>query len=469
MAPRSGRGGPGRRWRGTGTVPRLPAILGICVGLAAVSTPAAAYLQLIPQVDIGTTFEDNPRFFYDYQKAAQEALSPGSTDSAMGIYTDLRLQGSWKTPANQITLTPRLRRSDYLKANDDLNDDNKYLDLSAMHSGVRGNLGLAGYYREVSVRTSEFQKATPDDPDAPPDTITGAGHFADRTQKTWSVTPSLAYQLSPRNVVNLSVAYADVTYDEPGISSPLDRDYFDYDYTSVDLSLRHVLDAKNAFSIDLNSSSFLAHVSGNPFKNSSDSFGFSLVYERSFSQRLSGNISAGTTRNSVTVSGIVGGLDPVSRAFCFPFSPCVIHNEEENLVGGMGLRWRAQLTTLNLDISRNIAPRSDGTEVVQDQARFFVDRTLTRRLSGTLAILALQESAVGKIFEPSSNSLQLVRQDRTYISADLSASWKLTPTLSVYGTYTYQMDRQDVIGFSADRDNNRLFFGVKYRGVGLRR
>ena len=463
MVPPPGRAASAR----AGGCPAL-GFLGLALGLATMSGPAAAYIQLIPQIDAGATYEDNPRFFYDFQKAAQETLSPGSTDSVLGLYTDLRLEGHWNTPASQVTLTPRLRRTDYLKANDDLNDDDKYLDLSAVHSGARGNVQLTGYYREVSVRTSEFLEATPDDPDAPLDPSTGSGHFADRTQKTWSIAPALAYQLSPRNVVNLSASYADVTYDEDD-GDPLTRSYLDYDYSSVDLSLRHILDAKNAFSIGLNRSHSLAHVTGNPFRNSSDSYGVTVVYERNFSQRLSGNISAGTTRNSATVSGIVGGFDPVSSAFCFPFSPCEIHSEEENIVGGMGLRWRTQLSTLNLDLSRNIAPRSDGTEVVQDQLRFFIDRTLTRRLSGTFAIAALKESAVGKFFEPSSQIIQLVRQDRTYVTADLGANWRLTPTLSVYGRYSYRTDRQDVTGGSADRDNNRLFFGVKYRGVGLRR
>ncbi len=446
---------PGGRGSSSSALVVLGATMGL--GLTLAASPADAYWELIPQIEVGATWEDNPRYFSDEQKSAQEALSPGSTDDVLGTYTDLRLEGHWETPASQITVTPRIRRSDYLKANDDLNDDNKFLDVAAERTGTRGVYRLTGFYRDTAVRTSEFEEATPTDPDLPPDVSGGSGRFADRTQKTWSIAPSFGYQLSPRNLVNLAVSYADTTYDKVGSANPLARSYLDYDYTSVDLSLRHTLDAKNALSIGLNSSNFEAMLPGNPFRNASDSYGVTVVYDRVFSQRLSGNITAGTTRNSVQVSGIVGGVDPVSYAPCFPFSPCVVHSEEENVVGSLGLRWRAELTTLNLDLSRNIAPRSDGTEVVQDQLRFFVNRTMTRRFSMTFATMGLKETAVGKFFQPGSANVQLIRQDRTYVTFDLSLNWKLTPTLSAYSSYTHRMDREDEPAGNVAKANNRLF------------
>ncbi|MEZ5564354.1 MAG: hypothetical protein R3F24_02040 [Gammaproteobacteria bacterium] len=155
--------------------------------------------------------------------------------------------------------------------------------------------------------------------------------------------------------------------------------------------------------------------------------------------------------------------------FASLFRPCTIHNEEQNVVGSLGLRWRAELTTLNFSLSRNIAPRSDGTEVVQDQLRFYIDRTVTRRLNGSFAVVALQESAVGQVFQPTSNTFQLARQDRTYASFDFNVYWRMTQTMTAYVAYTHRLDRTDVTSGNVDKDNDRLFLGVKYRGVGLRR
>ena len=49
------------------------------------------------------------------------------------------------------------------------------------------------------------------------------------------------------------------------------------------------------------------------------------------------------------------------------------------------------------------------------------------------------------------------------------AAWQLTSTLSVFGAYTYATNETDVTTGNVDETNNRLYFGVLYRGVGLRR
>ncbi|MEZ5564355.1 MAG: hypothetical protein R3F24_02045 [Gammaproteobacteria bacterium] len=49
-----------------------------CIGAVSLPMPALAYWQLIPQVDAGITYEDNPRYLSDEQKKAQDALQSGS-------------------------------------------------------------------------------------------------------------------------------------------------------------------------------------------------------------------------------------------------------------------------------------------------------------------------------------------------------------------------------------------------------
>lgn len=453
------------------TTPGKPLRCGlVTLVLAAMpAAPAFAYWQLTPQVEAGLTFENNPRYLSDEEKPLVLALNPDAGDNVLGTYLDARLEGLYKSPSTEIALTPRLRETNYLNSNKDLNDDDWYLDFRATHAGVLGNVGLEARYQDTGVRTSEFESAIPDDPDDPLPVTDGSGRFADDTRTTWDIQPSLNYQLSPRNLLGISGLISETTYDEEREELIASRSYLDYDYSSLELSLRHVLDAKNYFALALNSGNFLAEEPGRIFENSTDSFGITAAYNRTLSETLTGTLTVGVTRSSVDVSGIVGGFDPRTGAPCLPLDPCSTSNEERNFVGSLDLRKRSELTTLNFSISSQIAPRSDGTEVVQEQARIFVVRTLTRRLTGTFGAVYSQESAVGQIFQVETATIGLARQDRTYFTVEPGISWRLTETLSLSASYAYISNDTDVTGGNVEEANHRLYFGVRYRGVGLRR
>lgn len=433
------------------------------------AAPAFAYWELKPQVEAGITFESNPRYINDQDEAAILALNPDAMDNVLGVYFDARIQGAYRTSSTEVALIPRVRETNYLKSNKDLNDDDWYVDLLTSHKGILGSIGLNASFQENGVRSTEFESAIPDDPDAPPPVSGGSGRFSDDTQQTWSVEPTLNYQLSPRNILGISGQIAETTYDEQREDLIGSRGYLDYDYSSLKLSVRHELDSRNHFIAALNSGNFLAEEPGRLFENSTDSFGFTAAYNREFSATLTGTLTAGFTRSSVDVSGIVGGFDPLTGAPCLLAAPCSTRNEERNFVGSLDLRKRSELTTLNFTLSSQIAPRSDGTEVVQEQARLFVDQALTRRLSGSLGLLYSMESAVGQIFQAETASFGLARQDRTYFTIQPGISWQLTETLSVYTSYTYVSDTTDVTNGNVRQTNNRLFLGVRYRGIGLRR
>jgi hypothetical protein len=450
---------------------RIPSGAGLAALLLASlpAAPALAYWQLTPQVEGGITFENNPRYISNQERSAVLALNPDAADNAMGVFFDLRLEGLYKTPSTQVQLTPRVRETNYLKSNKDLNDDDWYVDFLASHTGVLGSVGLNAQYRETGVRTSEFESAVPDNPDDPSPITGGSGRFSDDTQQTWNIQPSLNYQLSPRNIVGITGLFSETTYDEQQEDLLASRSYLDYDYSSVELSVRHVLDSRNYFVAALNAGNFLAEEAGRLFRNSTDSFGITAAYNRAFSDTLTGTVTVGVTRSSVDVSGIIGGFDPITGAICLPTDPCATSNEERNFVGSLELRKRSENTTLNFSLGSQIAPRSDGTEVIQEQARLYVDRVVSQKLSASLGLLYSMESAVGQVFQPATASFGLARQDRTYFTVEPGVSWRLTETLSVYGNYAYVRDTTDVTTGNVDQTNNRLFLGVLYRGVGLRR
>ena len=417
-------------------------------------SPAHAYWQVTPQAQVGITYENNPRYFSKAEEANQLLLNPEAGDDALGVYLDAQLQGAFNTPSSQVSLTPRLRRTDYLRSNEDLNDADSYLTFSSTHRGSRGGVGLDARYQHTGVRSSEFESATPAEPDAEPPVIAGSGQFTDTTQKTWNLEPSLSFQLSPRNGISISGGFAETTYDQRTVNSTVGRGQLDYQNSTIDLNLRHVLDPKNSFIVALNGGNFLATQQDSNFENSTDSFGITAAYEHTFSERLTGTATVGVSRSSVDVSGI-------------PNSP-IIRNEERNFVGNVTLRRRSELGYLNFTLGRQVAPGSNGSEVVQDTLRLSLDRSLTRTLTGSLATIVQQQSAVGRIFQFNSPVAILARQDRTYITMDSTLSWRMTETLSLVGTYSYGFNKNAGTGSSNQETNNRLYVGVLFRGVGFR-
>ena len=434
-----------------------PAWLGSCALLLGVlpGAPALAYWEVAPQVQVGITYENNPRYFTKAEEAQQLPLNPEAADDALGVYLDAQFQGSFRTPSDQVTLTPRIRRTDYLRSNEDLNDTASYLDFSSTHRGSRGSVGLDARYQDTGVRSSNFESATLTDPNAEPPIIAGSGEFSDTTQTTWSLEPSLSFQLSPRNAISISGGFLETTYDQRTGTSAIDRGQVDYQNSSIDLTLRHFLNPKNSFIVALNGGNFLAKLQAGGFENSTDSFGITAAYEHTFSERLTGSVTAGVSRSSIEVSGSTN-------------SP-IVRNEERNFVGNATLRRRAEQGYLNFTLGRQVAPGSNGTEVVQDTLRLSFDRSLTRTLTGSLATIVQQQSAVGRDFRFDVPAGILARQDRTYITVDSTLSWRMMETLSLIGTYTYVFNRNDSTSSSDKETNNRLYLGILYRGVGLRR
>ena len=422
---------------------------------------ALAYWQITPQADAGITYQTNPRYLTD----AEEAVNPDGGEDTLGTFVDVRTEGVWKTPSTTVSLVPRLRRTDYLKANDDLNNDDSYLTFLATYTGSRGSVGMNVLYADTSIVTSDFQTATTDDPGAPPPVNGTTGRYSNAMQKTWTYQPSVTFQLATRNSFSITGDLADVTYNEDGLQFDEAVRYVDYSNSSVELALRHYLNPKSFFVIALNGGNFVTENPDTSIQNSTDSFSITAAYDYTFSQTLTGSVTAGISRSAIDVSGIGFGLDPLTGSPCTADRTCSISNEARNFVGYAQLRKRSEDTTFDVSLSRAIAPGSNGTQSVQDSLRLDINQTLTRKLSVGIGGVYSKDSALSK------NATQFgdLRQDSDYLTIDSRISWTLTDTLQFYGSYSYISSTTDAINGNVDQNNNRLNFGVLYRGVGFRR
>ncbi len=458
-------------------VPSRPSLLAlvpragvICASVLVVlpASQALAYWQLTPQVEAGITYQTNPR----YLTSEQQAVNPDGGDDVLGTYIDVLTEGVWKTPSTTVSLEPRLRRTDYLKANDDLNNDDTFVNFLAAHTGSRGSVGLSVGYQDTLIVTSDFQSELPDSPGAPPPVNGTTGRYSNATQKTWSYQPSLTFQVSTRNALSIRGQLSDTTYNEDNLRTAVTPLYVDYSNSSVELAIRHFLNPKSSFVLALNGGNFQTDNPGSRIQNSTDSFGITAAYDYIFSATLTGSVTAGTTRSAVDISGITTGLDFLTGFPCSAERTCSISNEARNFVGYAQLRKRSEDTAFNFSLSQAIAPNSNGTQTVQQSVRLDVDQTLTRKLSGGIGALYSKNSSLTKDSSPL-GEFGNFRQDSSYLTVDSRISWNLTETLSVFGSYSYISGETDAnnsnFSSNSQQSNNRVFLGVRYRGVGFRR
>ncbi len=419
---------------------RLALLAPLAPALGLTSSSALAYWELTPQLGAGITWESNPRYESNNDK-----------DAVSGTFALAGLNGSYKTPADQFTLSTSFQQTNYLDSNgrnnDSLNSDNWNVNLGAFHADRRGDIGLSAGYSESPIRNGDV------DPNAPPQPD-GGGTFADGTQKYGNLGTFLTYNLSPRNRVSLNYNVSESTYDIPGNRSFNDF-YFDYTDDGASVGISHYLNEKNFFQLVLNGGTFKSEAQNGPAKNTTDSYGISVGYSYVPTETVTASFNIGTTRSSVDIRGLP--FDPLTGAFCAQEATCSASDESRNFVGGITISKRSEETTLTFDASRALAPQSDGTQDIQDLFSLFVQRTLTRRLSVTAGTLFSNSSAVG----------DLGQQNDKYYTLDTSLSWQLTPTFTTYGKYTYASYDND--GTSSSDTNNILYFGVTYQGVGFRR
>jgi hypothetical protein len=410
--------------------------------------------ELKPVVEVGTVYETNPRYLRDCRDTDGPAARCGN-EYVMGVYVDARLTAAWLTPDTAVRLTPRVRDWNYLESNKDLNNNDQYLDLSILHRTARLQLGLSGQYQDTLVRQQNVESATPDDPDAPPPITGGASQQVDdgATQERWSVAPYLSYNLSPRNALSLQLGYSDVSFDDQ-----VNLRFFDYDTTNADFGLTHTLDQKNTFRLAVNVSSFSADnfnrvdVPLLRIENQTDNYGITATYERILTQTLRATLRVGTVRNS---SEVISGQGGTFRA------------NDSTILGNLGIRRRSQKTTLNFDVGRTQVPRSDGRQVTQDEARFFVDHNFTQRLSGRFGLVGLDASTIG----------DFDRFEQRFLTVDLSTAYRLLPEWTVRVLFTWRNSETDFNQFGdftlntveSDQENRRLFFSVTYSGLPIRR
>ncbi len=421
---------------------------GIGLGFAALLLASAAqadYWEFLPSVTLGVIHETNPRYTSDNEA------------DATGTYLDATLSARLETPRSRVGIKPRINHSNYLRSNKDLNDDDFYFNADASRRWETVELGSDFSWRDVGIRTSEFDPATPDDIDGALDPVTGSGTVRnlDDTQQTWEISPYATWTISPRWQAGLNATRSEIEYDLEGRD-----DLFDYEYTSGSATVIYLFDNNNSLRLGGSASRFDSTEKSGPFRNRTDSQTINAGWTWAFARTWTSEVTVGSTKSEIEVSGLP--RNPLTGAPCVPVL-CTFDSDDRNLILQASVRKRAERTSLNISAARTIAPRSNGTEAVTEQVQLYVDHQLSPRLKATFAFLGSDQSILGVDSA----------EDRTYFTLDASLRWRMEHNWSVFCSYSYYSSDGDLrlgnVAMSSDEDkNNRYRCGVSWAGTGRR-
>jgi hypothetical protein len=437
------------------------------VSLAPVVGYSSAW-EYAPSVTTGLSYESNPD--YVPQNSQQDDAYSAFLDAALAIGTE--------SGRSRIDFRPRFFASTFRGSlrSDDLGGTDYYLPLDGSWITQRVRLAAGIGYSQISTRNSEVFETDPNE--SPQTGVSGHVVSIDEDQKRLYFSPSISYQVGPRDVIQLTLSMQDVRYTE------WQRTFrSNYIYGTTSGSWVHSLGLKSQVSIGLNLDAFKAEgrrqawppagtviFPEGTIDNETTSYGFDAGYQYSLSDLTTIGITGGMSQSDITVSGLAPPRVPLP---CFDAEQgilvtCTFKSTERNFVGRLFLRRQtAETITTEFSVARSLQPNSDGAQVTDDSARVYLSKQFTPNLSGTLGLAYVSQKAVGA---DSATGLVGQRFDRDYARADAAMSWRFTPVWSIEARYAYSQDRQNVV-FDISEDtattvNNIVTLQLRYQGLG---
>lgn len=126
-----------------------------------------------------------------------------------------------------------------------------------------------------------------------------------------------------------------------------------------------------------------------------------------------------------------------------------VADDEVEMVGGAGGSWRFRVSSVFLDLTRQVSPNSSGYSVIRDQLQFRLNRDFSERASGSLAVRFINDDAPQGYNE------------RRYAVGSVGAEWRMTRIWSLLARYDYSW--QDYELTSGDASSNAIRLTVLYQ------
>lgn len=374
-----------RRERSPG---RLIAVA-VAAALAA-GTAAAADWEFNPKVEAGYLYDNNFRL-----------TAPGTEIEVQGPMADASVELRSLYQTGEFSFTPRVRAT-YFPSESDLDTTDYYGDLYWLHRGQKLQTQVTGQFSQEDVVNSEQPDA-----EVPGNAVLGDTNFGDagrvlvKNRRTrGSLLPSMTYEMTPRNALELAANVTDVTFDRQITGAQMD-------YRSADI----LAGVKTRIS---ETSSFTTRVRAAKFDIDSD--GDSKSYGLEFQW---------DTQNAAgTETFLRGGAQQVQ----------LLTKNETAWLAGAGVSRAIGRNQLFFDLSRSVGPSSAGLVISRDQLRLRWSRDMTPRLQLQAGLRGTHDDAIDS---------ESTFQPRLYATGDVGLQWHWQEEFSLRLAYDYTWQKFD--------------------------
>jgi len=317
-----------------------------------------------------------------------------------------------------------------------LNTNDRLLNLHMYDNGQRMGWTLDGNITKDTTLQSE---------------LSDTGLVLQRTPRLRrSISPGWNYMLSQRTQLNLGYQYQDVRYpDQPTLL------YQDYRINSGTISISHQYTQR----LQLFATGSVTYY--RTTKNQLPAHGeFKARYDilqggasYAFSQTLSGSIAAGIRRSTTTVTR----QNPVyintlfGPIFLGYGSPVDVSQSSNGSVLNASLQKQLETGTLAANLTRSIQPTGYGGLIETDRLGLTGHRRLSTRFIVSLDLALYRTKAI---------TTTVTNLDRTFVTAEPTFTWKMTPWWNLQGSYRYARQRYD--NGSEAATQNAVYVTVSY-------
>lgn len=266
-----------------------------------------------------------------------------------------------------------------------------------------------------------------------------SGDFDINTEReSFSVEPSVVYQISERDKLFLSTKYSDIGYTSGFLS-----DYRDW---GVNLKWSRQWSERYTSSFDVFYSNFDSErsISSNNRQIESDSFGANLSSSYLYSEKWTIFGTAGVRFTEMQSNNLSGRVKKNSSA---------------GFLLDAGLDYTGENLLAKFNVSHSLAPSSQGVLNEQSRVVFDLKYELTERLSASL-LSSFQRT------KPVDDS-EMGGNKRTNFTVNPSISLMITPDWVLSTSYRYRYQERNINNFEEAANSNLYMMSLNYNWQGL--
>jgi hypothetical protein len=400
--------------------------LAAIVALTALSSPARAAWEFVPDVGLSQERSDNV-----FLRAVDE-------QSASRSVLDLRANFSNFNERGNFFIEPRVTADRYAESeNENLESDDKYLRAGGQYRWQRSSAAFRTEYSDQILVRSSLTGAIPDNPDVdiPPDVDTGQIAFNPQRRERIFHVGSTSFDLSQQNTLTFELQRLDVSYS--GNAAAQQRGSYDYTNFATEFSRDIGPRSEIAFR------AFVSDYTAEANSNDSTTSGIEAVFRRSLSEIWSLDFRVGAGESDYSFDDAI--LGQISRS-------------DSNYLLGLRFRGRAQRNSWNIDFNHSVDPNSSGFLVVRDEAAAFLQHQFTQRLTGRFGARLITLTSLES----------LASQDRDYTRIEASVEWAMSRAMFL-NVGIDSLDQKVIGSASLTTTSTMAFLRFNYRGMSRQR